>query len=136
MEEVPGYRHTLGQLLWLAVQTRVDIACPVSMAARRTNVATVADAKLLNKTVTYVCRSADFAIALKRNLFDLKTCTTVCFSGAAFANIDGSKSQWGMVLGRTHGPRNIVGGRHDLCLPVAWHSGTVKRSVKSTLAAE
>eukprot|EP00959_Pyramimonas_sp_CCMP1952_P022390 471350-Pyramimonas_sp.AAC.1 len=62
MEEVSGYRRTLGQLPWLAVQTRVDIACPASIAARRTKVATVADAKTLNKTVTYVRGSADFAI--------------------------------------------------------------------------
>ena len=92
-EEVSGYRHTLGQLLWLAVQTRVDIACPVSFAARRTTVATVADAKTLNKTVTYVHGSANFAIVMKRNLVDLPSCTTFCFSDAAFANVDGVKSQ-------------------------------------------
>eukprot|EP00959_Pyramimonas_sp_CCMP1952_P141895 2970107-Pyramimonas_sp.AAC.1 len=39
-------------------------------------------------------------------------------------------------MGLTHRPRDVIGGRYDLCLPVAWHSGAVKRSVKSTLAAE
>ena len=135
-EEVSAYRHTLGQLLWLAVQTRVDIACPVSLAARRTTTATVADAKTLNKTVTYVHGSANFAIVMKRNLVDLPTCTTVCFSDAAFANVDGVKSQWGMAMGITHHPRDVIAGRYDLQVPVAWHSGTIKRTVKSTLAAE
>ena len=43
---------------------------------------------------------------LKRNLADLKACSTACFSDAASANVDGVKSQWDMV--RTSSPRVIV----------------------------
>eukprot|EP00959_Pyramimonas_sp_CCMP1952_P306288 6410399-Pyramimonas_sp.AAC.1 len=39
-------------------------------------------------------------------------------------------------MGLTHRPRDVVGGRCDLCLPVPWRSGAVERSAKSTLAAE
>eukprot|EP00959_Pyramimonas_sp_CCMP1952_P340320 7128079-Pyramimonas_sp.AAC.1 len=41
-----------------------------------------------------------------------------------------------MAMGLAHRPRDVVGGRYDLCLPVAWRSGAVLRSAKSTLAAE
>ena len=66
----------------------------------------------------------------------MASATVVGFSDAAFANVEGVKSQWGQVAGLTHFPKEVVAGHYDKVLPLAWHSGTVRRVVRSTLAAE
>ena len=49
--EITGYRSVLGQLLWLAQQSRPDLCVGVSLAAQRLSRATLSDIKALNKLV-------------------------------------------------------------------------------------
>ena len=66
----------------------------------------------------------------------MRTAAVVSFGDSAFANVEGCRSQFGTVLCLTNQPDLVTQGRFDLCAPVAWVSGTVKRVVRSTLAAE
>ena len=118
------------------MQSRVDIALDVSMAARASSKATILDAKTLNKTVAYIRSTPNFAIVIRKGLVKMAICTIVGFSDAAFANVEGVKSQWGQVVGVTHFPKDVVAGHYDKVIPLAWYSVTVKRVVRSTLAAE
>ena len=60
----------------------------------------------------------------------------VSFGDSAFANAAGCKSQCGAVHSVTAFPDQFVSGRYDLGVPMFWHSGVIKRVVRSTLAAE
>ena len=55
---------------------------------------------------------------------------------ASFANMEGSKIQCGVIVFLTHGPRRFWHGEFQLGHLVYWTSSTIKRVVRSTLAAE
>jgi hypothetical protein len=134
--EVSQYRSVLGQILWLAQQSRLDLCVGVSLLARRTTKATVEDAQALNRLAKLAREGASHHVCLRRNLLDVSKCTVLCYGDAAFANAEGDKSQYGMITLLTHHPDLVIQGRYDLSTLVSWHSGTVKRVVRSTLAAE
>ena len=75
-------------------------------------------------------------MCLRRGLLDMSKVTVPCYGDAAFANAEGEKSQYGMITLLAHHPGLVFQGRLDLATLVSWHSGTVKRVVRSTLAAE
>ena len=130
------YRSVLGQILWLAQQSRLDLCVGVSLLARRTTRATVEDAVALNRLARVARDGAGNQIVIRRRLIDLSSCVVLVYGDAAFANAEGDKSQFGMLCLLTHQPDLVVSGRFDLSILVGWHSGTVKRVVRSTLAAE
>ena len=59
-----------------------------------------------------------------------------CYADAGFANAEGAKSQCGLVCCLTYHPELVKTGRFDLSTITRWQSSTIKRVVRSTLAAE
>ena len=90
-EEIEQYRALIGQLNWLATQTRPDIAFDVCELSAASNNATIEEILKANKTVRKV----------KRNRFSLKFCplecpeqlSVECYSDASFGNLPGGGSQ-------------------------------------------
>ena len=58
----------------------------------------------------------------------------VTYGDASFANMEGSKS--GVIVFLTHEPRRVWHGEFQLGHLVYWTSSTIKRVVRSTLAAK
>ena len=135
--EITGYRSVLGQLLWLGQQSRPRLCVGVSLAAQKLSKATLSDVKALNTLVEQPKSTAEMGIVIPCGVVNLETSSVVCHADAGFANAEGEKSQCGLVVGLTHHPELLVKtGRFDLSTIISWQSSTIKRVVRSTLAAE
>ncbi|CAE8601098.1 unnamed protein product [Polarella glacialis] len=75
-------------------------------------------------------------LVFRRGLIDLVTVSVLEYGDSAFANMLGSKSQFGVATVLTHDVSRYVEGGYDSGVLVLWCSATVKRVVRSTLAAE
>ena len=117
-------RSKIGQLLWIANQTRPDLSFGVSNLAVKLNNATISDIISLNKVV----RKA------KSNDFDLTFCSVgkneklICFTDAAFGNLPDGGSQGSYLI--------FLVGENGICSLLSWQSKRLKRVVRSSLAAE
>ena len=60
----------------------------------------------------------------------------LAWADASFANVEGVRSQCGHITSLTRSPRLYSEGRFDTGCIILWQSSTVKRVVRSTLAAE
>ena len=89
-----------------------------------------------NKLVEQAKSTAEMGIVIPCGVVNLETCSVVCFADAGFANAEGEMSQRGLVVGLTHHPELVKSGRFDLSTITSWQSSTIKRVVRSTLAAE
>ena len=134
--EITGYRSVLGQLLWLGQQSRPDLCVGVSLPAQKLSKATLSDVKTLNKLVEQAKSTAEMGIVIPCGVVNLETCSVVCYADAGFANAEGEKSQCGLVCCLTYHPELVKTGRFDLSTITRWQSSTIKRVVRSTLAAE
>ena len=92
--ETSQYRSVLGQVLWLAQQSRLDLCVGVSLLARRTTKATVEDAQTLNCLAKSARDGASHHVCLRHGLLDMSKVTVLCYGDAAFANAGGEKSQY------------------------------------------
>ena len=117
------YRSLLGKLQWLQLQSRPDLSYEVNRAAQRSSAPTVADARALH------------AISLNA-VTKVSSAQLVTYGDASFANMEGSKSKCGVIVFLTHEPRRFWHGEFQLGHLVYWTSSTIKRVVRSTLAAE
>ena len=133
-----SYRSIVGQLLYLATWTRPDVAFGISKAAQTITAATVAYLQHLNKLVQDTKARRHVAVVLRRGTVDLKSCTMVAHGDSAFANMEGEKSQCGVTISAImeKDVEEYHNGRCDRGWPMSWTSSTIKRVVRSTLAAE
>ena len=125
-KEKGEYRSLVGQLNWIATQTRPDIAFDVCDHSSKFKNATVADICSLNKVVS---RLHSTSLKLHYPVMpSFSNCFLECFTDASFANLHDSSSQGGFIifLSSTEGKR----------CPIYWESRKIRRVVKSTLAAE
>ena len=76
------------------------------------------------------------SLILRKGLGMVKDLTIVGYADAAFANVENVKSQYGQAGGLAASPAAVEKCDYSRVLPLWWHSGTVKRVVRSTLAAE
>ena len=134
--EITGYRSVLGQLLWLGQQSRPDLCVGVSLAAQRPSKATLSDVKTLNKLVEQAKSTAEMGIVIPCGVVNLETYSVAFYADAGFANAEHEKSQCGLVCYLTHSLELLKTGRFDLSTIISWQSSTIKRVVRSTLAAE
>ena len=125
-KEKGEYRAILGQLNWIATQTRPDIAFDVCELSVGYNNATVADILQLNKVIRRV--TSDNVRLHFPMLQTISHCSLECYSDASFANLPGSGSQGGFIIFL----QDSTGAR----CPIVWQSRKIRRVVKSTLAAE
>ena len=68
----------------------------------------------------------------------MKHASVIAFGDCSFADLPGEKSQIGIVIGYTaeSNKRSVIESRYDQLLLESWESGSTKRVVRSTLAAE
>ena len=125
-EERAEYRSTVGQLNWIATQTRPDIAFDVCELSVSYPCATVGDLLRLNKVIQRI--QSDNVKLRFRKMESLDECHLECYSDASFANLPGGGSQGGFIILL----RDPVGSR----CPIYWQTRKIRRVVKSTLAAE
>ena len=124
-KERTNYRSVVGQLNWVATQTRPDVAydvCELSTAFGRT---TVGDVIRANKAVMKVKNNP---LSLWFGKVDLDECILECYSDASFGNLTDHGSQGGHIV--------FLRDKEGNSCPIAWKSRKVRRVVKSTLAAE
>ena len=117
-------RSKVGQLLWLAKQTRPDISFDISKIASRLHVSTVEDMKKVNKVIRKVQ-----AEQVCLNFNDLgKQVELLLFSAASFGNLSDDGSQGGYAI--------FLRGENGKINPVTWQSKRIRRVARSTLASE
>ena len=130
------FRSVVGQMMWLSTQSRADLSFGTSWSARRNGKATKEDARFLNQVVKMAKDHKDAGLFYPRGSVDLATATILVFADSAFANVESVKSQYGQIVAVTNAPDDYVKGRYDKGIVLSWGSATVKRVVRSTLAAE
>ena len=70
-----AYRTLIGQLLWLALETRADVASATSILAQRTITAVIGDCGELNKVGRCALSRENYGFSMKRNVISLFTAT-------------------------------------------------------------
>ena len=142
-QELHAYRSLLGTLNFAVTWVRGDLQVDASVAAQRTTKAQVRDAIMLNKVAQRARDTSDFAIVVPRGKVDLEKAVLMSWGDAAFANAEDKdnypKSMHGLCLGlaevsSTEGP--IQKADFSRMVPLGFKGGTIKRVVRSTLAAE
>ena len=115
-----------GQLIWVASQTRPDMAfaaCDLSVSFKSATVKTLLQA---NK---YVKKLKGERVVLKlADIGQIDNARIVSYSDASFANLESKASQGGFIV--------FLLGSNGKCALIPWQSHKISRVVKSTLAAE
>ena len=125
-EEKAEYRAILGQLNWIATNTRPDIAFDVCELSVSLKEATMTDLLRLNKVVERVTK--DSVKVSFPKIQSLESCQLECYTDAAFGNLPNSGSQGGIIIFL----KDELGQK----CPIFWQSRKLKRVIQSTLAAE
>lgn len=124
-DERKALRTYVGQIQWIASQTRPDIAfnaCEASVEFSKSTVNTIHKANKTIKKMKY------FDVKLKfPNLGNLKNCTIICFTDASLKNLPGNNSQYGYF---------IFLSKDNTVVPITWKSAKCKRVVNNTIGAE
>ena len=121
-------RKVSGQINWLASQTRLDLCYDNCIIANSIANATTKDIHYANKIVRKAINTnANIPLIFPNNL-DLSTVHIAAFGDASFANLRDKGSQGGHVV--------LLVDANGYYSIVTWRSKSVKRVVRSTLAAE
>ena len=118
-------RTACGQLLWAATQTRPDVSYTACIAGNAFAKGTVADLKLVNKTIKYMKTNS---LTLRFSKVQLTTSNIVVFCDASFGNLKDGSSQGGHIV--------FIVSRDGSSCPLTWQSRKIRRVCKSTLGAE
>ena len=126
----------MGQLQWLQIQTRPELSFDVNKCAQRSSAPTLADAKQISAVARRARDNSKAHLRYPRGVVDLSSCQLLAYGDAAFANMEGEKSQYGSIIFTTHRPQEFWRGSFQYGALLYWTSATIKRVVRSTLAAE
>lgn len=126
-EEKTKMRQLIGQLNWVATQTRPDILFDCCQLMGIVSKATVGDLTYLNKVVCKVKKN-DVALHFP-SVGNIEEAKLICYSDASYGNLSDGGSQGGYVIFLSNKDKSIT-------IPLAWQSKRVRRVVKSTLSAE
>ena len=125
-KETDNLRSKIGQLLWVARQSRPDVLYDVCSLARNLKVATVEHLIEANKIVK---RLKSEKVTLKyQHLGNDSSLKLVTFSDASLGNLPDGGTQGGGFI--------VLMGEQGLFSPLWWQSKRIRRVVKSTLAGE
>ena len=121
------FKSGVGQLNWVANQTRPDISFDVMYLSMKAKNAEVEDMILMNKVIRNLHSRDSFIVFPKRQIS--KGLKFYMFIDASFANLpDGVSSSSGFLL--------FLVDADEQCNLISWSSTKIKRVIKSTLAAE
>ena len=120
------YMKLVGELLWVASQTRPDIAFLVMRLSQHTKAPTVED---LFQANFVLCRVKRDTVVFKYKPVDLNTCFLLSYSDAAWANLDSGKTGGGYLIGVAAEDRDTYG-------IIGWRCRALRRVVRSTMAGE
>ena len=131
-EEVTSLKSCLGAALWLARETRPDLAVQVSQGQQLMPRPTLGEAK----TVANVVRRAKQYQELEWRILPIpvKRLRLCLHTDAAFGNAKGKGTQAGYIVGVTDDM--LQQGKQAPWSPAAWRSYRLKRVVGSTFAGE
>ena len=119
-------RSLVGQLAWVASQSRPDIAfdvCQLSVGLKN------ASCKSVNRANKCVKKLKNNPYMLKYPIFgDVKQAKVVVFADASFANLEGCASQGGYLV--------FLAGENGHMSVLSWSSKKLDRVVNSTSGAE
>ena len=91
-------RSLLEKLQRLQLQSRPDLSHEVNRAAQRSSAPTIADARALNAVALKAQRSSETTMRYSRGGIDVSKAQLVTCGDASFANMEGSKSQCGVIV--------------------------------------
>ena len=117
-------RQAIGQLNWLSTQTRPDLAFDVCDLSTSLKEGTV---DLIIKTNKVIKKAKYNNLFLYYPVLNLHELQIRCFADASFGNLRNGGSQGGHYIELVSGNRTC---------PIEWQSVRIKRTPKSTLAAE
>lgn len=125
-EEYSQFRSMVGKINWLSQGSRPD--CSFDMINLSTKF-TSAHVGHLVESVKVVKKLKNESVRLVFSDLGPPECwKLLLFTDASLANLNGVESCGGMVL--------FLVGEENKCCPISWHSGKLKRVVRSTLSAE
>ena len=131
-EEITLLRGAAGSCLFLARETRPDLAGPVSLLQGSFPRPTVADMKEANRIVRMAHDFSDTKVTIQS--IPPKDLTFLTVTDAAWGNAKGHGSQAGWILLAAH--QDVLKGKWGKISPLAWKSHKLARKVQSSLAAE
>ena len=127
-EQESSIRSVLGKLLWPAVQTRPDLAFPVSYYSSIIKTANIETLNAVNKLVRRLHNSEPVNLLFK-SLGSTEFWRLVCFTDASFNNfVDGSTQAGYLIFLYNSGTLD--------CNLISWKSFKLRRIARSTVAAE
>ena len=124
--EITETRQLIGQLNWLAPQTRPDLSFDVSALSAISKQENRECIKQINRTIKKAKKEKS-QIHIP-NLGNPKLLQIIAYSNASFANLTDGGSQGGYII--------FLVGNNNQYMPIAWQSKCIKRIVKSTHGAE
>lgn len=124
--ELDIMRSRIGQILWVANQTRPDVSFDASTLASAFKNGTVANILETNKVIRKV-QSENVCLKFQQLGGD-SSVKLVIYSDASLGNLSDGGSQGGYFI--------ILTGDNGLFSPIAWQSKKIRRVVRSTLSAE
>ena len=123
--ETKKYRTLIGQLSWVACQTRPDLSFDLCELSSVANKAKVADLMKANKILS---KAKSNHVKLYYQPINISNMTIVIYNDSSFGNLSGGGSQGGFIA-------YLVDDKEN-CMPLMWQSKRLKRVVKSAMAAE
>lgn len=125
-EETEQLRSKIGQLLWVARQSRPDVLFDASNLASSLKQATV---HTINEANRVVCKLKAKSVELKfQHLGKDSQLKMITFTDASFGNLSDGGTQGGHLI--------VLMGENGKFSPISWQSKRIKRIVRSTLAGE
>ena len=125
-------RSRIGQGLYVARESRPDMACAVSMLAQTLPIPTIQDIKDANKCIRQWKQRSDCYLEIVG--FPDEEIIFLASTDSACANCRSGHPQAGYVIGAT--TREMASGAECKMSPLVWESAKLKRVCPSTLAAE
>ena len=123
--ELKNMRSLIGQLGWIAGQTRPDILFDVCNTSSRVKNATVKDLLHVNKVIRKV-KSDN--VTLSFGMIDFSNCKIIGYCDASFGKLIDGGSQGGFLI--------FLTDNKEQYFPIMWQSKKLRRIVKSAMAAE
>ncbi|KAJ8050059.1 hypothetical protein HOLleu_03109 [Holothuria leucospilota] len=120
-------RSKIGQLLWLAHQSRPDILFDGTRVSNNVNSATIEDVLEVNKIIAKA-KTTQCGLKFQRLDASLNDLFIAMYGDASLGNMPNGGSQGGYIV--------LLASHSGRFSPIWWNSKRIRRVVRSTLAAE